>query len=82
MNLQERKVQIVLAASDDGQEQVLVRIDGCEEPMLALTPCQARTLATELITAVNRAEVKASLKVSSNLSRRPGDPLPRLASAR
>jgi hypothetical protein len=46
---------------------------------LALTPAQARLLATELITAVNREEVKGTLKTSPNLWRRPGESRPRLA---
>ena len=39
---------------------------GCE---LNLTPHQARVLATELIMAVNRAEVRNNLKHSQNMVR-------------
>jgi hypothetical protein len=47
-----------------------------------MTPSQARALATSLITAVNRAEVKTSLKVSTNLWRRMGEASePRLSRA-
>jgi hypothetical protein len=51
------------------------------ENVMVLTPAQARALATELITAVNRAEVKASLKTSPNLCRRSGNTSSRPAEA-
>ncbi len=41
--------------------------------MMILTAAQARTLANTLIGAVNRAEVKTSLRVSGNLWRREED---------
>jgi len=42
---------------------VTLEAHGCE---LNLTPHQARVLATELIMAVNRAEVRGNLKHSQN----------------
>jgi hypothetical protein len=45
---------------------VTVQAHGCE---LALTPHQARVLATELIMTVNRAEVRNNLKRNQNLVR-------------
>ncbi len=66
MDLRERKLQIKLVTSDDGREHVqlnnLAR-DGDMKSLLTLTPGQARSLATALITAVNRAEVKSSPKM-------------------
>ena len=50
----------------------LFRHQGCA---LNLTPHQARVLATELIMAVNRAEVRNNLKHSQNMVRG-GQPQP------
>ena len=74
-------VNVDLAAGDDGADRVVLRLENGMDLALALTPAQARILATELITAVNRAEVKSSLKSSPNFWRRPGEPRPRLATA-
>lgn len=75
------QVQVILTTSEDGQDRVTLTLDGAAVPGLALTPSQARALATELITAVNRAEVKANLKVSPNLWRRTEETRPRLLAA-
>lgn len=62
-------VFVSLIAGKEGEDRVALELgDG---QMLLLDTDQARTLATKLITAVNRAEVKASLRVSTNLWRRP-----------
>jgi hypothetical protein len=62
-----------LIVGDDGSDRVAIKLaEGLDNVML-LSPAQARALATELITAVNRAEVKASLKTSPNLWRRSGN---------
>lgn len=81
MSSQVTQVRIALTTSEDGQDRVVITVEGASVPALALTPCQARALATDLITAVNRAEVKANLKVSPNLWRRSGEPRPRLLAA-
>lgn len=74
-----KAVNVNLTASTNGADQVVLTLcDGCDV-QLALTPAQARLLATELITAVNRAEVKGTLKTSPNLWRRTGASRPRLA---
>jgi len=78
MSSQVTQVQVVLTTSEDGQDQVALTLEGTPGTALALTPSQARALATDLITAVNRAEVKANLKVSPNLWRRSGETSPRL----
>ncbi len=57
-------VSVSLVSSPAGEDGVAIRIAGGE--MLVMTPAQARSLATSLITVVNRAEVKASLNVSRN----------------
>lgn len=87
-------VMVTLLTGDDGLDRVIIRMAEGPEHEMALTPCQARALATDLITAVNRAEVKASLKASPNMWRRagtapvrqteatyPGESQPRLAMA-
>lgn len=48
--------------------EVLLLAHDCR---LTLTPHQARVLATELIMAVNRAEVRSNLKHSQNVPRTP-----------
>ena len=78
------KLAVSLISGDDGLDRIavhLVGVVGSDINPLTLTPHQARMLATELITAVNRAEVKKSLQTSSNLWRRQGEASSRLASA-
>lgn len=84
----EGKVNVSLMAVDDGSDRIALHVVNGVDASMVLTPSQARALATELISAVNRAEVKANLKVSSNMRRRqgevpsfPGEPRPRLATA-
>lgn len=74
-----KAVNVNLAAGDNGTDQVVLTLREGGDVELALTPAQARLLATELITAVNRAEVKGTLKTSPNLWRRPGESRHRLA---
>ncbi len=73
-------VRVVLTTNEDGQEQVMLYLEGVDTP-LSLTPSEARALATELITVAQRAEVKANLKVSQNLWRRVRQVQPRLLAA-
>jgi hypothetical protein len=89
------EINVSLIAGDDGSDRVTLKVADGMENVMVLTPAQARALATELITAVNRAEVKASLKTSPNMWRRSGnaptrpaeapsyqgEPMPRLARA-
>ena len=64
------KLKITLEEFDGGKNNVVFRLgDGSE---MKLSPQQARLLATELIVAVNRAEVRRSLTRSPNLARKPG----------
>jgi hypothetical protein len=81
MSSQVSQVQVVLTTTEDGQDRVAITLEGPHGSTLALTPSQARALATDLITAVNRAEVKANLKVSPNLWRRSGESRPHLLAA-
>lgn len=67
------KMTVSLICGDDGSDRVAIVMAEGLENVLALTPAQARALATDLITAVNRAEVKASLKTSPNMWRRGGN---------
>lgn len=83
-------VNVSLISADDGADRIALHMVNGADASMALTPSQARALATELISAVNRAEVKANLKVSSNMRRRQGEspsypgeqPHTRLATAR
>jgi len=80
------QVDVSLISNDDGLDRIAINLlnnilAGDNSTALLLTPSQARTLATELISAVNRAEVKKSLKTSPNLWRRQGEARPRLATA-
>ena len=61
-------LDIALREDSHGRDRVVVMLQahGCE---LNLTPHQARVLATELIMAVNRAEVRSNLKHSRNMVR-------------
>ncbi len=63
-------LDISLKEDAQGRDRVEVTLDahGCS---LNLTPHQARVLATELIMAVNRAEVRSNLKHSQNMVRGP-----------
>ncbi len=53
-------VSISLEEDESGKDQVVFSVDS--GGVLKLTPYQARVLATELIVAVNRAEVRGNLK--------------------
>jgi hypothetical protein len=61
-------LDISLQEDSHGRDSVILALtaQGCE---LSLTPHQARVLATELIMAVNRAEVRNNLKHSQNMVR-------------
>ena len=63
-----KSLDINLKEDSQGRDRVIVALQsaGCD---LNLTPHQARVLATELIMAVNRAEVRSNLKHSHNLAR-------------
>lgn len=63
-------VFVSLISGPDGADSVAIELVGGE--MVLMSPSEARCLATSLITAVNRAEVKTSLRVSTNLWRRMG----------
>ncbi len=63
-----KSLDISLKEDTNGRDRVILAVlaDGCE---LNLTPHQARVLATELIMAVNRAEVRSNLKHSHSMVR-------------
>lgn len=78
----QEKMEVSVVAGVDGTERITLEVnDTGERLVLTLTPDQARLLATELIAAVNRAEVKANLKTGTNMWRRSGESRPRLATA-
>ncbi|MEW5786397.1 MAG: hypothetical protein AB1899_00945 [Pseudomonadota bacterium] len=71
--IQPSQVTVSLISGDDGSDRIAINMSELMDSVTVLTPAQARMLATELITAVNRAEVKASLKTTPNLWRRTGN---------
>jgi hypothetical protein len=78
----QEKMEVTVVAGVDGSDRITLQAnDSGERLLLTLTPNQARLLATELIAAVNRAEVKANLKTGTNMWRRSGESRPRLAAA-
>ena len=64
-----KALEINLKADADGRDRVTVTLHP-HDCAIDLTPHQARMLATELIMAVNRAEVRGTLTHSPNLARR------------
>ena len=78
VKLEHGTLDIALREDGDGRDLVSLAYgsSACE---LKLTPHQARQLATELIMAVNRAEVRNNLKKSQNLARSTPDSATRLA---
>jgi len=67
-NASNEAVLVSMISGPDGADSIAIKLASGE--VVRMTPAQARSLATSLITAVNRAEVKASLRVSTNLWRR------------
>ncbi|MFP5408758.1 MAG: hypothetical protein ACLGGY_05700 [Gammaproteobacteria bacterium] len=63
-------LDISLKEDSQGRDRVEVSLVA-QDCRLTLTPHQARVLATELIMAVNRAEVRSNLKHSQNVVRTP-----------
>jgi histidine ammonia-lyase len=61
-------VSISLVEDSSGKDRVSFALSSGECD-LNLSPHQARVLATELIMAVNRAEVRGNLRRSQNLAR-------------
>ena len=61
-------LEIRLKEDAQGRDCVEVALQA-QRCSLNLTPHQARVLATELIMAVNRAEVRSNLKHSQNVTR-------------
>lgn len=71
---------IALAPSLSGEDRIALQLDNGQ--MVQLSANEARALATSLIHAVNRVEVKTSLRVSHNLWRRNDHAEPQLSLAR
>ncbi len=63
-----KSLEVNLKEAVQGGDRTLVALqtNGCA---IDLTPHQARVLATELIMAVNRAEVRSNLRHSDNVVR-------------
>lgn len=71
---------IALAPGQSGEDRIALQLDNGQ--MVQLSANEARALATSLIHAVNRVEVKTSLRVSHNLWRRNDHAEPQLSLAR
>jgi len=61
-------LDISLKEDAQGRDRVMLTLEA-QGNALSLSPHQARVLATELIMAVNRAEVRNNLKHSHNMVR-------------
>ena len=66
-----KSLEVNLTEDAEGRDRVVLETHGCT---VDLTPHQARVLATELIMAVNRAEVRSNLKHSQNATVRGAQP--------
>jgi hypothetical protein len=66
-------LEVNLSEDAQGRERIRVALQ-TRDCHLELSPHQARVLATELIMAVNRAEVRNNLKRSHNLVRGEAQP--------
>lgn len=62
----------VSLVAGDATDQIALTFTSADGKTLVLTPAQARALATDLIGAVNRAEVKSRLKSTPSLWERAG----------
>lgn len=71
---------VALAPNLGGEDQVSLQLENGQRVQLSAN--EARALATSLIHAVNRVEVKSSLRVSHNLWRRNDHAEPKLSLAR
>ncbi len=63
-----KALDISLKEDAQGRDRVVLTLDAAGDA-LNLSPHQARVLATELIMAVNRAEVRNNLKHSQSMTR-------------
>lgn len=61
-------LDITLKEDSHGRDRVVIALPG-QACTLELSAHQARVLATELIMAVNRAEVRSNLKHNHNMTR-------------
>ena len=59
---QNLKIEVSLDNNDHGLNSVRIAISSEQYPAISLTPAQARSLATELIQAVHKAEVRHKLQ--------------------
>lgn len=64
---------IRLEEDETGQNQVVIKIKALADSELVLSSQQARVVATELIMAANRAEVRENLKRKEHLVRSGGN---------
>lgn len=79
----QEKIAVSVVSGMDGVDRIFMQCEGRSDALLLnLSPSQARALANDLIAAVNRAEVKASIKAGPSLWRQtPQAAGPRLARA-
>ena len=61
---QNMKIEVSLDNDENGLNSVRIAISSEQYPAISLTPAQARSLATELIQAVHKAEVRHKLQKS------------------
>ena len=63
------KIEISLNPTEPGSHNVMLTLPAGHCPVVHLSTQQARTLANEIIKAVNKAEVRTNLQTASNLRR-------------
>jgi hypothetical protein len=63
------KIEICLSDGGSAMDQITISLNS-GQCAVSLPLHQARALATEIIMAVNRAEVRANLRVNHNMRRR------------
>ena len=63
------KIEISLNNAEPGSHNVMLTLPAGHCPVVHLSTQQARTLANEIIKAVNKAEVRTNLQTANNMRR-------------
>jgi len=63
------KIEISLNSAEPGSHNVMLTLPAGHCPVVNLSTQQARTLANEIIKAVNKAEVRTNLQTANNMRR-------------
>jgi hypothetical protein len=63
------KIEISLSSAEPASHNVMLTLPAGHCPVVHLSTQQARTLANEIIKAVNKAEVRTNLQTANNMRR-------------